>query len=125
MEIEGTSDNHEKLAEFAARKKASVVTTDFSINKAGALKNVPVLNITDLAQALKPVVLPGEELTVFVMREGKDKRQGVGYLDDGTMVVIDDGSTFIGKRVPTIVQSILMKPQECRIIFSRLKGKDE
>ena len=124
MEIQGASDNHEKLAEFAARKKASVVTTDFSINKAGALKNVPVLNITDLAIALKPVVLPGEELQVFVMKEGKDKRQGAGYLDDGTMIVIEDGSSFIGKRIPTIVQSILQTSQG-RIIFARIKNKDE
>ena len=124
MNIEGVKDNHERLVEFALRKKAQVVTTDFSITKIGALKNVPVLNITDLAIALKPVVLPGEELQVFVMKEGKDKRQGVGYLDDGTMIVIEDGSVFIGKRIATIVQSILQTSQG-RIIFARIKGRDE
>lgn len=123
-EIKDAKDNHERLVEFALRKKAQVVTTDFSITKIGALKNVPVLNITDLAIALKPVVLPGEELQVFVMKEGKDKRQGAGYLDDGTMIVIEDGSAFIGKRIPTIVQSILQTSQG-RIIFARLKGRDE
>lgn len=124
MEIKDAKDNHERLVEFALRKKAQVVTTDFSITKAGALKNVPVLNITDLAIALKPVVLPGEELQVFVMKEGKDKRQGAGYLDDGTMIVIEDGSAFIGKRIPTIVQSVLQTSQG-RIIFAKLKGRDE
>ena len=124
MEIKDAKDNHERLVEFALRKKAQVVTTDFSITKVGALKNVPVLNITDLAIALKPVVLPGEELQVFVMKEGKDKRQGAGYLDDGTMIVIEDGSAFIGKRIPTIVQSVLQTSQG-RIIFAKLKGRDE
>ena len=124
MDIEGVRDNHERLVEFARRKKASVVTTDFSITKIGLEKNVPVLNITDLAIALKPVVLPGEEIQIFVMKEGKDRRQGVGYLDDGTMIVIEDGSSLIGKRVAVLVQSILQTSQG-RIIFAKMRGRGE
>ena len=124
MDIKDVKDNHERLVEFARRKKASVVTTDFSITKIGLEKNVPVLNITDLAIALKPVVLPGEEIQIFVMKEGKDRRQGVGYLDDGTMIVIEDGSSLIGKRVSVLVQSILQTSQG-RIIFAKMRGRGE
>ncbi|MBU2530879.1 MAG: hypothetical protein KKD35_07565 [Elusimicrobia bacterium] len=99
----------------------SVVTSDFNINKLGALENVPVLNINDLSASLKPVVLPGEDMSIFTMKEGKEKDQGVGYLDDGTMVVLEDGQQYIGKKVNVVVQSILQTSQG-RIIFTRVKN---
>ncbi|OGR52883.1 MAG: hypothetical protein A2049_07195 [Elusimicrobia bacterium GWA2_62_23] len=121
-DIREVQDNQMKLVTIAKELGASIVTIDFNINKLAALENVTVLNINDLAIALKPVVLPGEDTSVFVMKEGKEKEQGVGYLDDGTMIVIEDGREFIGKKVDAVVQSILQTSQG-RIIFTRVKGK--
>jgi uncharacterized protein YacL len=109
-----------KTINVAKELKASVVTVDFNINKMGSIENISVLNINDLSLALKPVVLPGEEMSIFVMKEGKEKEQGIGYLDDGTMVVVEDGRDFIGKKIDTVVQSILQTSQG-RIIFTRTK----
>ncbi|MDP2866606.1 MAG: PIN domain nuclease [Elusimicrobiota bacterium] len=121
-DMKEVSDNQMKLVTIAKELGASVITTDFNINKLAALENVTVLNINDLTIALKPVVLPGEDMNVFVMKDGKEKEQGVGYLDDGTMIVIEDGRDFIGKKVDAVVQSILQTSQG-RIIFTRVKGK--
>ncbi len=121
-EIKETADNQIKLVIIAKELGASIITTDFNINKLAALENVTVLNINDLTIALKPVVLPGEDMNVFVMKDGKEKEQGIGYLDDGTMIVIEDGRDFIGKKVDAVVQSILQTSQG-RIIFTRVKGK--
>ncbi len=115
-------DNQLKLVTIAKELGAAIITTDFNINKLAALENLTVLNINDLTIALKPVVLPGEDMSVFVMKEGKEKEQGVGYLDDGTMIVIEDGHEYIGKKVDAVVQSILQTSQG-RIIFTRVKGK--
>ena len=115
-------DNSIKLVQVARELGASIVTTDFNINKLAALENVTVLNIHDLSIALKPVVLPGEDMSIFIMKEGKEKEQGVGYLDDGTMIVVEDGREFIGKKVDAIVQSILQTSQG-RIIFTRVRGQ--
>ncbi len=123
-DIKGNQDNQMKLVTIAKELGAAIITTDFTINKLGALENLTVLNINDLTIALKPVVLPGEETQVFVMKEGKEKEQGVGYLDDGTMIVIEDGHSFIGKKVDAVVQSILQTSQG-RIIFTRVRGKSE
>ena len=119
-DIKGNQDNQMKLVTIAKELGAAIITTDFTINKLGALENLTVLNINDLTIALKPVVLPGEETQVFVMKEGKEKEQGVGYLDDGTMIVIEDGHSFIGKKVDAVVQSILQTSQGR--IFSRASG---
>ncbi len=121
-DIKDLTDNQIKLITIAKELGASIITIDFNINKLAALENVTVLNINDLTIALKPVVLPGEDMSVFVMKEGKEKEQGVGYLDDGTMIVVEDGSDFIGKKVDAVVQSILQTSQG-RIIFTRVKGK--
>ena len=121
-DIKETADNQMKLVVIAKELGASIITIDFNINKLAALENVTVLNINDLTIALKPVVLPGEDMSVFVMKDGKEKEQGVGYLDDGTMIVIEDGREFIGKKVDAVVQSILQTSQG-RIIFTRVKGK--
>ena len=97
-----------------------MVTLDFTVNKLAAIKHVIALNIADLTNALKPVVLPGETMSIFVMKDGKDKEQGIGYLDDGTMVVVDEGRRHIGKRVEVSVVSIYQSPTG-RMIFSRVK----
>lgn len=121
-DIKDVKDNTIKLVQVARELGASIVTTDFNINKLAALENVTVLNIHDLSVALKPVVLPGEEMSIFIMKEGKEKEQGVGYLDDGTMIVVEDGREHIGKKVEAMVQSILQTSQG-RIIFTRVKGQ--
>ncbi|OGR45323.1 MAG: hypothetical protein A2X35_03505 [Elusimicrobia bacterium GWA2_61_42] len=121
-DIKEVPDNQMKLVIIAKELGASIITIDFNINKLAALENVTVLNINDLTIALKPVVLPGEDMSVFVMKDGKEKEQGVGYLDDGTMIVIEDGRDFVGKKVDAVVQSILQTSQG-RIIFTRVKGK--
>ena len=101
---------------------AKVVTTDFNLNKIAALEGVVCLNINDLGLAIKPVVLPGESMPLFMMKEGKERDQGIGYLDDGTMVVAEDGRRFIGKRVEVGVSSILQTPAG-RMVFGRAKGE--
>jgi len=101
---------------------ACVVTTDFNLNKIAAVEGVICLNVNDLGTALKPVVLPGEAMPIFVMKEGKERDQGIGYLDDGTMVVVEDGRRFIGKRVDVAVTSILQNPSG-RMVFGKARGE--
>ncbi len=120
-DIRDIKENPIKLVKIAKELGACIVTTDFNINKLAALENVTVLNIHDLSIALKPVVLPGEDMPIFIMKEGKEREQGVGYLDDGTMIVVEDGREFVGKKVDAMVQSILQTSQG-RIIFTRVKN---
>ncbi|OGS07567.1 MAG: hypothetical protein A2270_09905 [Elusimicrobia bacterium RIFOXYA12_FULL_51_18] len=120
-DIADIKENTAKLVRIAKELGACIVTTDFNINKLAALENVTALNIHDLSIALKPVVLPGEDMPIFIMKDGKEKEQGVGYLDDGTMIVVEDGREFIGKKVDAVVQSILQTSQG-RIIFTRVKN---
>ena len=101
---------------------AKVITTDFNLNKIAALEGVACLNVNDLGTALKAIVLPGETMALFVMKEGKERDQGVGYLDDGTMVVIEEGRRFIGKRVEVGVSSIL-QTSAGGMIFGKAKGE--
>ena len=110
----------EQIVKLARSLNAEVVTLDFTINKLAALKRVVALNIADLATALKPVVLPGESMSLFVMKDGKEKEQGIGYLDDGTMVVVEEGRRHIGKRVEVAVSSIY-QTSSGRMIFARIK----
>jgi uncharacterized protein YacL len=115
-EVEG------KVVRLAKDLGAKVITTDFNLNKIGALEGVACLNVNDLGTALKPVVLPGESMALFVMKDGKERDQGVGYLDDGTMVVIEDGRRWIGKRVEVGVTSIL-QTSAGRMVFGKAKGE--
>lgn len=110
----------EQIIKLARSLDGEVVTLDFTLNKLGALKKVTVLNIADLTTALKPVVLPGETMSLFIMKDGKEKEQGIGYLDDGTMVVVDEGRRHIGKRVEVAVSSIY-QTSTGRMIFARVK----
>jgi uncharacterized protein YacL len=108
-----------KLLELAKKWEAKVVTNDFNLNKVAHLHHVEVLNINDLANALKPVVLPGEKMTVLIQKEGKEFNQGVGYLDDGTMVVVDHARKLIGKMVEISVTSVLQTASG-KMIFGKM-----
>ncbi|MGB8261774.1 MAG: PIN domain-containing protein [Terracidiphilus sp.] len=108
-----------KLLELAKKWEAKVVTNDFNLNKVAHLHHVEVLNINDLANALKPVVLPGEHMTVLILKEGKEYNQGVGYLDDGTMVVVDHARKLIGRTVDISVTSVLQTASG-KMIFGKL-----
>lgn len=110
----------EKLVYMAKYFKGEIITIDFNVNKEAMIDNIPVLNICDLTTALKPVVLPGENMSLFVMKEGKEKEQGIAYLDDGTMVVVEDGRKWIGKRAEVSVYSIL-QTSAGRMIFAKIK----
>ena len=111
----------ERVVKLAKSLDAEVVTLSFNVNKAAALQNVIALNIADLATALKPVVLPGETMSLFIMKDGKEKEQGIGYLDDGTMVVVEEGRKHIGKRAEVSVYSIL-QTSSGRMIFAKIKN---
>ena len=108
-----------KLIEFATIYGAKIVTNDFNLNKVAQLRGVKVLNINDLANALKPIVLPGETMRVFVLKEGKEHNQGVAYLDDGTMVVVDNARKMISKTVDITVTTVLQTTAG-KMIFGKL-----
>ncbi|MDN7247478.1 PIN/TRAM domain-containing protein [Planococcus shenhongbingii] len=107
-----------KLMRAAKKMGGQVVTNDFNLNKVCELHNVPVLNINDLANAVKPVVIPGEDMHVVVIKDGKEQNQGVAYLDDGTMIVIEDGKGFIGQAIDVTVTSVL-QTSAGRMIFAK------
>jgi uncharacterized protein YacL len=107
-----------KLIELARRMNGKIVTNDFNLNKVAQLRGVPVLNINELANSLKPVVLPGEVMKVFIIKEGKEAGQGVGYLDDGTMVVVDQAKRALGRTIEVSVTSVLQTTAG-KMIFCR------
>ena len=109
-----------KLIELAKQLKAKIVTNDFNLNKVAHLHKVPVLNINDLANSLRPVVLPGEKMNIVILKEGKEYNQGVGYLDDGTMVVVDHARRLIGRAIEITVTSVLQTASG-KMIFGRVE----
>lgn len=109
-----------KLLKLAQLMNGKVVTNDFNLNKVATINGVKVLNINELANTLKPVVLPGEEMTVTLVKQGKDNSQAIAYLDDGTMIVVEDGRKMIGKTAGINVTSVL-QTSAGRMIFGRLK----
>ena len=109
-----------KLIALAKEINASIVTNDSNLSKIAELHGISVLNINHLANILKSVVLPGEVMNIFVLKEGKENGQGIGYIDDGTMVVIDNAKRFLGKNMDVVVTSVLQTTGG-RMIFSRLK----
>lgn len=111
-----------KLIRLAKELDAKVLTNDYNLNKLAQLENISVLNINDLSNALKSIILPGEELITQIIKEGKESGQGVAYLDDGTMIVVENGIKNIGDRVKVTVTSILQTPAG-RMIFGRIKEK--
>lgn len=110
-----------KLLRLARRIGGAVMTNDYNLNKVAGVTGVPVLNINDLAGALRPQVLPGEDMTVHIVREGKEPGQGVAYLDDGTMVVIENGRRLVGETVEAEVTTVL-QTSAGRMIFARAKA---
>ncbi|MDN4494050.1 PIN/TRAM domain-containing protein [Ureibacillus aquaedulcis] len=111
-----------KLVRLAKKMGAQILTNDFNLNKVCDLHHVQVLNINDLANAVKPVVIPGEDMQVVVIKDGKEQNQGVAYLDDGTMIVVEGGRSFIGQAITVTVTSVL-QTSAGRMIFA--KPKDE
>lgn len=116
-------DVDSKLIELAKHMDAKIITNDFNLNKVAQLQGVAVLNINELANALKPVVLPGEMINVFILKEGKEKDQGVAYLDDGTMVVVDNSRKMIGQNVEITVTSVLQTTVG-KMIFGRYNEEE-
>ena len=113
-----------KLVALGRRMKAVIITNDLNLNKVAELQGVRVLNINDLANAVKPVVLPGEIMRVFLIKDGKEPGQAVGYLEDGTMIVVDNSRRLIGKNVDVVVTSVL-QTSAGRMIFGRIREHDE
>ncbi len=109
-----------KLIELAKEVRGKIITNDSNLNKVAELQGIEVLNINELANSIKPVVLPGEEINVKILKEGKEIGQGVAYLDDGTMIVVDNGRKHMGKTIDVVVTSVLQTPAG-RMIFARLK----
>ena len=109
-----------KLVRLGRKINAKVVTDDYHLNKVAALQGVVVLKINDLANALKPARIPGEHMEVLVVKAGKENNQGVGYLDDGTMIVVENGQKYIGSTVPVVVTSVL-QTSAGRMIFVKVE----
>ncbi|MBL7048712.1 MAG: PIN domain-containing protein [Nitrospira sp.] len=109
-----------KLVALARLHGAKIITNDFNLNKVAELQGVTVLNLNELSNALKPVVLPGEKMSIFIAKEGKESNQGVGYLDDGTMVVVDNARRSINNQADVTVTSVLQTTAG-RMIFAKLK----
>ncbi|ADD68132.1 PilT protein domain protein [Denitrovibrio acetiphilus DSM 12809] len=115
----GTVD--EKLVALAKKQKASIITTDFNLLKVSEIQQIFALNINTLAMAMRQTVLPGEDFEINVVKDGKEQNQGVGYLDDGTMVVVENGRRLIGKTVKVSVTSLL-QTESGRIIFTKVRN---
>jgi uncharacterized protein YacL len=113
-----------KLIELAKRYDAKIVTNDYNLNKVATLQGIEILNVNQLANALKPVVLPGETMRVFILREGKEYNQGVAYLDDGTMVVVDGARKMINKTIDITVTSV-HQTTAGKMIFGRYDDRSE
>jgi uncharacterized protein YacL len=113
-----------RLVKAAKQAGGAIVTNDYNLNRVAELQGVDVLNINELANAVKPVVLPGEEMQVLIIREGKEKEQGIGYLDDGTMIVVEGARRLIGETLQINVTSVLQTVQG-KMIFGKIKGNGE
>lgn len=117
-------DVDSKLIECAKALGAKILTNDYNLNKVARINGVRVLNINELAGSLRPVVLPGETMSVFILKEGKEKEQGVGYLEDGTMVVVDNSKRLIGHTINITVTSVLQTTMG-KMIFGRYNGEGQ
>lgn len=120
IDYEELAEVDTKLLRLARELEAKVVTNDFNLNKVAELYGVEVLNINELSNAIKPVVLPGEEMVVHVLRDGKEYGQGIGYLEDGTMIVVEGGKSYIGLNIEILVTSVLQTAAG-RMIFAKPK----
>ena len=115
-------DVDSKLIECAKTLDAKIVTNDFNLNKVAHIHGIKVLNINEVVNSLRPVALPGEAMSVFILKEGKEKDQGVAYLEDGTMVVVDNSKRLIGQTIDITVTSVLQTTVGKRI-FGRFNGE--
>jgi len=118
IDVEGTNAVDDKLIILARQMRSPVLTNDYNLNRVAEIQGVTILNINELANAVKAVYLPGETLNVRVIQEGREHGQGIGYLDDGTMVVVQDGNDFIGEEIETVVTKVLQTAAG-RMIFSK------
>ena len=123
VDVEGTREVDDKLVIFARQMKSPILTNDYNLNRVAELQGVVVLNINELANSVKAVLLPGENLEVNIIQEGREHGQGVGYLDDGTMVVIEDGVNFLHKEIYVNVTKVLQTAAG-RMIFARPEEKN-
>ena len=121
-ELPGNANVDQKLMELARESGAKIVTTDFNLNKVARVQGIPVLNVNELANAMKPTVLPGESMRVLILREGKEQTQGVAYLEDGTMVVVDGARRFINRTIDIVVTSMHQTPAG-KMIFGRVDDR--
>ena len=119
-DFEEISEVDSKLIKLAREKGYKIITNDYNLNKVAELQGVAVLNVNDLAIAVKPAVIPGEQIFVQLVKNGKEEGQGVAYLDDGTMIVVEDGSKSIGKEVAVIITSVL-QTSAGKMIFAKLE----
>lgn len=111
----------ERLMQFAKEEKACIITNDYNLNKVASINGISILNINDLSNALKPLAVSGEEMTVKIVREGKENGQGIGYLEDGTMVVVEGALKFKGSEIDVVVTSVL-QTSAGRMIFAKSKS---
>ncbi|MCK9604301.1 MAG: hypothetical protein M0R66_08095, partial [Candidatus Omnitrophica bacterium] len=119
-EFPDTPEVDAKLVKLAKLLGGKILTVDFNLNRVASLQGIKVLNINELANALKPVVFPGEHMHIKLLKEGKEYNQAVGYLDDGTMIVVEDARRLIGQEVKAVVTSVL-QTQAGRMIFTKLE----
>jgi len=121
MDVKGIADVDSKLVELARLYNFAVLTNDFNLNQVAKIQGVRVLNINELATAVRPVVLPGEEMSVQIIQEGKELGQGIGFLNDGTMIVVEDGRRYINNHVDVVVTRVL-QTSAGRMIFAQPKA---
>jgi uncharacterized protein YacL len=120
-DIPGIKEVDAKLVKLAQLLEAKIMTVDYNLNHVASFQGVKVLNINELANALKPVVFPGEQMTIKLLKEGKEYNQAIGYLEDGTMVVVEEARRFLGQEVKVAVTSVLQTPAG-RMIFTKIKA---
>lgn len=123
MDVEGVREVDDKLVVLARQLRCPILTNDYNLNRIAELQGVSVLNVNELANAVKLVFLPGESIEVNVIQEGKEVGQGVGYLDDGTMVVVEDGRNRLNQKINVTVTKVLQTAAG-RMIFARLEKVD-
>jgi uncharacterized protein YacL len=123
MDVEGVREVDDKLVVLARQLRCPILTNDYNLNRIAELQGVSVLNVNELANAVKLVFLPGESMEVNVIQEGKESGQGVGYLDDGTMVVVEDGRNYLNKKIYVTVTKVLQTAAG-RMIFGRLEKEN-
>ncbi len=118
MDVEGVREVDEKLVVLARQMRCPILTNDYNLNRVAELQGVQVLNINELANAVKAILIPGEQMTVQVIQEGREAGQGVAYMEDGTMVVVENGRDYMDKTIQVVVTKVLQTAAG-RMIFAR------